>query len=194
MTQLTTYALNERNNLALYPNQYASITNLQKLIDTKQVMRIMQPELILKVQTAVSRKDHPHILEFNGQLYLTLHQIRSENQRERVFHLLRKLQLGEEVDLSKLPNSLQHIFQPDSRTANTLTGSMTMSILIGMVCGLIAMSVGMLCMTIFGTAVEPASSTQPTAVIFIVSCCIGWLFAILTLQIKKKQSTYLFIE
>ncbi len=149
----------------------------------------MQPELILKVQTAVSHKDHPYILQFNGQLYLTLHQIRSDIHRERAFHLLRKLQLGEEVDLSKLPNSLRHIFQPDSPTANTLTGSMAMSGLIGMACGLIAMSVGILFMTIFGTAVEPASGIQPTAVIFIISCCIGWLVTTLTLQIKRKSST-----
>jgi len=190
VTRLTTYALNGTNNLALHPNQYSSIVNLQQLIDTKQVMRIMRPELIVKVQTAVSNKrNHPHIFRFNDQYYVTLHQIKNELQRERAFHLLRKLQIGEDVDLTKLPNSLCYILQPGTQPMSTFTGNMTMSVMIGIVFGMLAMAVGILFTTIAGTAVETTSGFQPIAVIFIISCVVGWLVATLAIQIKRKLAT-----
>lgn len=150
-------------------------------------MRIMKPALIEKMKTAVSyHTNHPHILQFNGHFYLTLHQIRSDQQREYVFHLLRKMQIGEEVDLTRLPGSLRQIFQSNASPAQTLTGSMTVSLLIGMVCGLVAMAIGVLILTVSGHASIGATGMQPTAVIFIIASVICWLIATLTIWVKAK--------
>ena len=168
-------------------NHYLAIANLQQLIDGKQVMRIMQPALIEQVKTAVSPPTpHPHILFYNGNYYLTLHQIRDERQREKTFHLLRQMQLGEEIDTTRLPTSIRRIFQANATSTKTLSGSLTVSLFIGIVCGLMAMAIGVLILTTAGGKTETASGMQTTAVIFIIASVICWLIATFVIWAKGR--------
>ena len=149
----------------------------------------MQPELLQKVKTAVSQHaHHPHIFQHNGQYYLTLHQIRSDNLRERTFHLLRKMQIGEDIDLAKLPVSIRRIIHPHSTPVRSLTSNLTMSIAIGMMLGLMAMAIGMLFVTIFGSTGMSNNGIQTTSIIFVVSCVISWLVTTAILQFRKKSN------
>lgn len=147
----------------------------------------MQPELLKKVQTAVSRHhNHPCIFQHNGQYFLSLHQIRSDAQREHVFSLIRKLQIGEEIDIARLPAAIRRIFEAETDNSQSLASHVTMSLAIGMGIGLLVMAIGMLFMTIFGTSEISLNGLQTTSILFVTTSVIGWLFTTLLLQLRKK--------
>ncbi len=206
MTQLTSISINSKRIPYHSSKQFQMVTNLQQLIDKKQVLRIMQPELIecVKVvcnrprskwqlgsqaETAVSHPNHhPNILRINGAYYFSLHTIRNEQQRKQIFHLLKRLQIGENIDVSRLPRTFQQIIQLDQKVSNPLFGSMTLSLVIGVLLGLCAMAIGILFMTIAGTSTVGIAGVQKAPIIFVVATFIGWLIATAVIWAKTNSA------
>lgn len=189
MTKLSAPLLRQPGNHPLHTQQYATPVNLQQLIDERKVMRVMQPDLLAKVKTAVRRHSaHPHVMQFNGQLYLNLHTIKNEYRRERIFCLLRKLQIGEEIDVMQLPPWLQQIVEPGQATRRQLIGSATAGILIGIASGILVMAIGVLIMAMIGTATVNETGMQNTAVVFVVATIVGWVAATVGLWWQQRAA------
>ena len=206
MTQLTSISISSKRIPHYSSKQFQMVTNLQQLIDKKQVLRVMQPALIERVKivcdeprskwqlgsqsaTAVSRyNQHPNILCINDVYYFSLHTIRNEQQRKQTFHLLKRVQIGENIDVSRLPRTFQQIIQPDPAVSNPLFGSMTFSLIIGVFLGLCAMAIGILFMTIAGTSPVGVTGVQKAPIIFIVATFIGWLIATAVIWAKSNAA------
>ncbi|MCP5098087.1 MAG: hypothetical protein GY943_21275 [Chloroflexi bacterium] len=159
-------------------NSYKAVTNLQQMIDKKQVIRVMKPALVEQIQTAVSqRKSLPNILHFNGNFYISLQAIRDEAHREHVFSLLRQAQIDDSIDLSSVPRTILQILQPALPKPSPLAGSIALSLIISIICGALIMAIGVLIMTVSGTALEGAFGLQKTAIIFIIATVICWFIS-----------------
>ena len=178
------------------------VTNLQQLIDKKQVLRVMQPELIERVKIACTEQrtgwrlesqsnlvgQHPNILHVNDTYYFSLHTIRNEQRREQIFHMLKRLQIGENVDVARLPRTFQQIVQPNYKGSSPLFGSMTLSLIVGVFFGLCAMAIGILFMTIAGASPVGIAGAQKAPIIFVVATFIGWLVATAVIWAKSNAA------
>lgn len=182
-----------RSNNALLPYtpQNCHPVQLQQLVDEWKVVRILQPALIERVTTAVYRHGaHPYVLQFNGQFYLDLHTIPYDKQRKQIYYLLRKLQLGEEIDMSLLPIWLQQILEPRPASRSQLAGSATVGMAVGLLSGVMAIAVGVLLMAVTGADQMNEQGLPNSAVVFIIATIIGWLTttAVLWRQMRPASS------
>jgi hypothetical protein len=183
MTRATSFSFTGSHANFLPTNSYQAITNLQQMIDKKQVIRILKPELIGQLQTAVSQhRMHPNILQFNDNFYISLKSIRDDSHRDRVFSLLRKMQIDDNIDLSAVSGSIR----PLSSQSNPLAGSIALSVIIGIIFGALAMAIGVLIMTIAGTGTEATFGLQTKAVIFTVATVICWIISTVFIFARTK--------
>jgi hypothetical protein len=153
---------------------------IERLVAEEKLLRILCPDLQNQVQQAVKTQHEgsEYVLEHNGHLYISCAQIEDPDKRKQTYHLLQRYQLGERVSLTRLPPELQQILQPQLTPTGRFLGSLLMGGGVGIICGVLAMSIAIL-LTISSDWINEQpmlafSGMGFTAVTFIVFSIMGW--------------------
>lgn len=160
---------------------------LQQLVAEKRIVRILQPDLQERLRLSLRQpRRHPNIIQYHDQIYLSLHTLRSAQEREAAFSCLRRLQLGESVDLMGLPGSLRRLLNPNGDAASRKITHFSISLAMGVLVGMMAMAMGVLALTMAGVSMETPTGLQLSAIIFVLGMLVGWSMAAAVLWMRTR--------
>lgn len=147
---------------------------VEELISTKKIVRILQPSLLeeLNARMGNGRVSDPFVV-FQGQIFLSLQKIRSVEERERVFYLLRDYQLGKEINMAALPHSIHTALTGQPVEPDNFTRSLVLSLLVGALVGVFFLVLCMIILSIGGSALRAESGIQIAMMTFPVGTMLG---------------------
>ena len=160
--------------------------NIDELIVEAKLLRIFRPDIHQRVETAMRREDMAcgYVVESQGQLYLLLDSITDAQERQGVYELIQRYQLGERVSLQELPKTLRPLLQPEATRLGRLMGALILGAFWGLACGILALALAILLQNIF--ALFGSESIQLfgmgfTAGAFVIFSTLGWVGGTLAL-------------
>lgn len=167
---------------------------VEKLVQESRLLRVLQPSLQATIERAAAAHDtaSQYIVESEGQLYLSFDTIPDDTERQQIYQLIQRYQLGENINLSSLPSPLRQLLQPSLTKAGRLLGSILIGAFVGLVIGILALALSMLLLNATGLlpGILPLrlASIEITAVIFVVFGSLGWVAAAVILY--RSASIY----
>lgn len=174
-----------------------STSEIQTLIDERRLLRILRPDLKENIEHAVAAGDYDnsqlagqileHVIEHNGEIYLTFENIIDRNQREQAYYLVQQLQMGGMIDTALLPASLRSILEPGSARRNRRSITFAFCVLAGIASGVTAMAISVLITTIMNTPYGHFAGMDITAIVFLVFCVLGWLSSAVIAWAKARK-------
>jgi hypothetical protein len=168
-----------------------SPSELNTLVQDKQLLRILQPHLCQKIELAIQK--HPdkrvYVVQDQDRIYLCLRSIQDRQQRALAYDLVQRFQIGEPVDLRTLPEALRLLVQPENSHRGTIFGALFLGAAIGIICGVLGLAVSALLVAIFGDVENAFVGVQLTAVSFILCSVLGWSGATFYIWHKQKDKS-----
>ena len=163
-----------------------SSDHIDALIAEAKLLRILRPDIRQRVEHALQREDLAcgYVVEAQGQIYLSLDSITDAQERQGVYELIQRYQLGERVSLQGLPKTLRPLLQPEATRLGRLMGALILGAFWGLACGILALALAILLENIF--ALFGSESIQLfgmgfTAVAFVIFSTLGWVGGTLAL-------------
>lgn len=156
------------------PQRVTSPLQVEQLVDDKQIIRILQPELLQRLS---ERNENGHLtgpfITFHGQLFLSLQKIRNAEERERVFYLLRDYQLGNKINMSMLPRSIRAALTGQPTKSELNTKNMLLGLLGGALVGVFSLVLCLFISTISGSTLVSGNGMQIAMIAFSVGTLLG---------------------
>ena len=169
-----------------------SASEIQRLTAEGRLLRILRPDLRENIQRAIASgaSENPnvvnHVLEHDGEIYLSFQGIDDPRQRELIYHLVQQLQAGAVINTALLPAPLRTILEPGHVRHNRLAAAFVLCAVTGVASGIIAMALSVLATTVLSTPVGHFAGMDITAVVFVVFCVLGWFTSAVTLWTRYK--------
>lgn len=164
----------------VFSNQQQTLmveTNIELLLEQRQVVRILQPTLRHEVERAVRVNPslHHYVLPYQGELYLLLTSIGDARRRGQIYDLVQRYQIDPTTDLEKVPGGLRACLQVQKHRQGRFMGAFALGAVVGGVLGLIGMALSVLLISVLG--ITDSSWERVTAVTFVVCSALGWAAA-----------------
>ena len=169
-----------------------STGEIQTLIAEGKLLRILRPDLRENIQRVirVNASDNPyvvdHVVECDGEIYLSFQGIDDPRQRERIYHLVQQLQAGGAINAALLPAPLRAILEPGQVRRNRLAAALVLCAVTGVVSGVVAMAISVLATTVFSTPTGHFAGMDITAVVVGVFCVLGWFTSAVAVWARFK--------
>lgn len=165
------------SGLSAEPQIAGAETNIEALLEERQVVRILQPTLRRQVEEAIQLNPalNQYVLSSQGEIYLKLNSIPNPQRRGQFYDLVQRYQIDPDVNLEKLPNGLRACLQAKTHRQGRLMGAIVLGALAGILLGLIGMALSVLLTSMVGLAHVPWEMV--TAITFVVCLALGWAAA-----------------
>lgn len=159
------------------PQIVGAETNIEALLEERQVVRILQPALRRQVEEAVQNNPalNQYVLANQGEIYLRLNSVYNAQRRGQLYDLVQRYQIDPDVNLEKLPNGLRACLQAQKHRQGRLMGAIVLGALVGILLGLIGLALSVLLTSMVGPAHIPWEMV--TAITFVVCLALGWAAA-----------------
>lgn len=172
-------------------SQTISPNHLDKLVADYKLLRILTPSL--KKQVEKYQSEHHLVIEHGNQLYLSLEHIADQKQREHVYQLIQRHQIGQPVELSVLPGELQDILQPGGRRTPLFWGPFLVGGVVGLIIGVLMMAVGTLFMNVSAVTLNAAATPEPInlqipTIIFVFFAAFSWIITSWFAWLRVKRN------
>ncbi len=155
-------------------------TNIELMLEQRQVVRILQPSLRYQVEEAVQVNPslRNYVLPHQGELYLLLTGIGDGQRRGQIYDLVQRYQIDPTTDLAKVPNGLRACLQAQKHRQGRLMGAFALGAVVGALLGLIGMAISVLFTAVLGLTNSADTTWEMiTAVTFVVCSALGWAAA-----------------
>ncbi len=159
-----------------------STDEIARLEQEGQLLRVLRTDLkehIEHVLNVSPNKAHPFVTVSGEQVYLSFASLHTKEQRQEAHELLRRCQLGADVDLSRLPPDLQQLIQPACTQPQRLLRSLLIAVILGIVIGVLAMAITVLVISalksILHVSLDELGGVRITAVSFVLFAVLGWM-------------------
>ncbi len=159
------------------PPALAADTNVDLLLEQRQVVRILQPSLRQQVEQAIQVNPSlsSYVWPHQGELYLLLTSINDAHRRGQVYDLIQRYQIDPTTDLDKAPHGLRVCLQPHRHRQGRRMGAFALGAVVGVMLGLIGMALSVVVTAVLGMG--GTTWERITAVTFVVCSALGWAAA-----------------
>lgn len=159
------------------PPALAADTNVDLLLEQRQVVRILQPSLRQQVEQAIQVNPSlsSYVWPHQGELYLLLTSINDAHRRGQVYDLIQRYQIDPTTDLDKAPHGLRVCLQPHRHRQGRRMGAFALGAVVGVMLGLIGMALSVVITAVLGMG--GTTWERITAVTFVVCSALGWAAA-----------------
>lgn len=159
-------------------NPYSS-AEINHLIAEEKLLRLLRPDVIATVRRALQQHDVQDDVIVNGdELYLSFLAIGDAAQRQHLYRLIQRHQMGERVNLDMLPGHLRRLLQPELTGMGRLLGALLLGASGGIIIGVLAMAISILLVNLLdlliGSIRNEFAGMGITAVTFVVFSFLGW--------------------
>lgn len=156
---------------------YLSASEIETLVAQEQLLRILRPDLQQHIQAMITKVQNPYVVQHEGHIYLRLDGLEANN-RHTIYQLIQRLQVGEDVNLAALPDSLRGLLEPEPGKMSRFIGALLFGGSGGIALGVVGMAVGILITAVYELItrlpVEKLMGMDLSAVFFITFCALGW--------------------
>lgn len=168
--------------------ELTSTMQVDALIDDKQIIRIMQPKLLEEMwERFENGRSATPVLSFKGQLFISLQKIRNQDERERVFFLLRDYQLGQTINMALLPRSIHAALTGSKVAPVNLASALTIGLVAGIAFGIFMLVLTMMILTIGGRSIFTEMGLQISTAVFIFGTLTGCAASTFLFQRKNDN-------
>lgn len=172
---------------SLYSNMHINM-----LVEEKKIIRILQPELQAQIESRLTNDQAAtNVFIHQGQLFLSLQNIKSEENREAVFSLVRHLQIRNlPAESDQLPDPINQLLSGKKITSSSshFVTSLTLSTFLGGISGVLALALAVIVLMVAGIETESETASQITAIVFAVGSILGCAICTLVIWYRLNHA------
>ncbi len=160
-------------------------------LDSDELLLITHPTLRAQLLQArlVDEFSARYIIQRGENVYLSLHEIPDEAQRQEVSWAVLRLQMGAQLTVQELPDPLQTALSAVATGPSPLIRALVWGSVCGVVGGVLVMAIVGLVITIMNVPTESYTGFMATAVAFVLSGAILGVGATITFWRKFSNFT-----